>query len=67
MKNSPVNDPVPTRVIATLAAVIALFAGASALHSRESLDDELAKALRRTVKCERIEIKTNTGDGKSGI
>ena len=53
-------------MITALAAVIILLSGASTLHSRESLDGELAKALRKTVKCERIEIKTNTGDDKSG-
>jgi hypothetical protein len=37
----------------------------STLYSRESLDDELAKALRKTVRCERIEVKSDTS-GKSG-
>ena len=65
-KNRFVNYPVHTRLIPALAAVVVLLSGASTLHSRESLDNELAKALRKTVKCERIEIKTNDGDGKSG-
>jgi len=43
-----------------------LLSGTSTLYSRESLDNELAKALKKTVKCERIEIKTNTGDNTSG-
>ena len=63
-KNRFVNYPVHT--ITALAAVIVLLSGASTLHSRESLDGELAKALRKTVKCERIEIKTKAGDDKSG-
>ena len=65
-KNRSADDPVQTRLIAALAAVIVLLSGASTLHSRESLDSELAKALRKTVKCERIEIKTKAGDDKSG-
>jgi len=46
--------------------VIVLLSGATAVHSRESLDNEIAKALRKSVTCERIEIKTNTGDNKNG-
>ena len=65
-KNRFVNYPVRTRVITALAAVIVLLLVFLMLYSRESLDDELAKALRKTVKCERIKIKTNTGDDKSG-
>jgi len=65
-KNRFVNYPVRTRLITALAAVIVLLSGASTLYSRESIDNELAKALRKTVKCERIEIKTTTGDDKSG-
>ena len=53
-------------MITALAAVIVLLSGASTLNARESLDNELARALRKTVKCERIEIKTNAGDDKSG-
>ena len=65
-KNRFFNYRVNTRLITALAAVIGLLSGASTLHARESLDGELAKALRKTVKCERIEIKTNTGDDKGG-
>lgn len=65
-KNRFVNYPVRTRLITAVAAVIVLLFGASTLYSRESLDGELAKALKKTVKCERIEIKTNTGDSESG-
>ena len=46
--------------------MIVLLSGATAVHSRESLDNEIAKALRKSVTCERIEIKTNTGDNKNG-
>jgi len=66
IKNRFVNNPVRTRLITVLAAVIILLSGTSTLYSRESIDNELAKALRKTVKCERIEIKTNTGDNKGG-
>ena len=65
-KNRSINNPIRTHVITALAAVIVLLSGASTLYSRESLDNEIAKALKKTVKCERIEIKTNTGDNKSG-
>ncbi len=65
-KNRFVINPIRTRLLTALAAVIVLLSGTSTLYSRESLDGELAKALRNTVKCERIEIKTNTGDNKSG-
>ena len=66
IKNRFVSYPVSIFLITALAAVIVLLSGASTLYSRESLDGEIAKALRKTVKCERIEIKTNTGDNKSG-
>jgi hypothetical protein len=66
IKNRFVRYPVRTRLLMALTAVIVLLSGASTLYSRESLDGELAKALRKTVKCERIEIKTNIGDNKSG-
>jgi len=66
-KNRFVNDPVRTRLITALAAVIVLLSGTSTLYSRESLDGELAKALRKTVKCERIEIKTNAGDNSGDM
>jgi len=66
IKNRFVSYPVSIFLITALAAVIVLLSGASTLYSRESLDGEIAKALRKTVKCERIEIKTNTGDNKNG-
>jgi len=53
-------------LLTALIAVIALLTVTSTVHSRESLDGELARALRKTVKCERIEIKTNAGGSKGG-
>ncbi len=53
------------RALPILSVVLVLFA-ASDLHSRESLDGEIARALRRTVKCERVEIKTSAADDTSG-
>jgi hypothetical protein len=53
-------------VIMVLSSVIGLVFAASDLYSRESLDGEIEKALRKTVPCERIEIKTKTGEDKSG-
>jgi len=49
-----------------LLSVIFLFLTASDVYSQESLDSDIAKALRKIVKCEKIEIKTKTGDNKSG-
>ena len=49
-----------------LLSVIFLFLTASDVYSQESLDSDIAKALRKTVKCEKIEIKTKTEDNKSG-
>lgn len=65
-KNRFVNYLVRSCLITALTSVIVLLSGASMLYSRESLDGELAKALKNAVKCERIEIKTNTGDDKGG-
>ena len=53
------------RLLPVLSSVTVLLFGASALYSRESPDGEIAKALKRTVKCARIEIKTTTGDDKN--
>lgn len=43
-----------------------LFAAPDLLYSREPLDSEIAKALRKTVPCERIEIKAKRGADKGG-
>ena len=49
-----------------LSSVMLLFFTATASHALESLDGYIAKALKKTVKCEKIEIKTRAEDNKSG-
>jgi len=49
-----------------LSSVIFLFFTASASYSLEPLDGDIAKALKKIVKCEKIEIKTKPEDNKSG-
>ena len=56
-----------THLIMVLSSVIGLlFATPNLLYSREPLDSEIEKALRKTVTCERIEIKTKRGADKGG-
>ena len=55
-----------THLIMVLSSVIGLLFAAPNLYSREPLDSEIAKALRKTIKCERIEIRTKTGEDKGG-
>jgi hypothetical protein len=49
-----------------LSAVLCLFCTATAAYCREPLDSDLAKALKKVVKCEKIEVKNTGGDSKSG-
>jgi hypothetical protein len=49
-----------------LSSLILLTFTASDLYSQEPLENEISKALRKSVKCERIEIKTKAGEDKSG-
>jgi hypothetical protein len=49
-----------------LSAVLGIFCTATAAYCREPLDSDLAKALRKVVKCEKIEVKSTGGDSKSG-
>jgi hypothetical protein len=65
-KNRFIKHRFPAHLIVVLSSVMLLFFTASDLYSQESLDSEIAKALRKIVKCEKIEIKTKTGDNKSG-
>ncbi len=48
-----------------LSAIVGLVFAAWDLYARESLDSEIARALKNTVKCERIEVKTRT-EGATG-
>jgi hypothetical protein len=51
-----------------LSSVIGLlFATPNLSYCREPLDNEIAKALRKTVTCERIEVKTKRGAEKGGL
>lgn len=54
------------QAIMVLSSVIGLVFAASDLYCREALDGDIEKALRRTVPCERIEIKTKPGQDKNG-
>jgi hypothetical protein len=65
-KNRFIKHLFPAHLIIVLSSVILLFFTASDLYSQESLDSDIAKALRKIVKCEKIEIKTKTEDNKSG-
>jgi len=65
-KNSFIKHRFPAHSMIVLSSVIFLFITASDLYSQESVDSEIAKALRKIVKCEKIEIKTKTEDNKGG-
>jgi hypothetical protein len=56
----------PAHLMIVLSSVIFLLLTAFDSYSQQSLDSEIAKALRKIVKCEKIEIKTKTEDNKSG-
>jgi len=49
-----------------VSSVIFLFLTAADSHSQETLDSDIGKALRKIVKCEKIEIKTKREDPYSG-
>src|SRR5262245_22484697 len=53
------------RTIALSSAILLSFA-ASDLYCQDALDGEIARALKKAVKCEKVEIKTKTEDNKSG-
>jgi hypothetical protein len=65
-KNRFIKHRFPAHLMIVLSSAILLFFTASDSYSQESLDSDLAKALRKIVKCEKIEIKTNREDNKSG-
>ena len=65
-KNRFIRHRFPAHLIIVLSTVIFLLLTASDLYSKESLDSDLAKALRKIVKCEKIELKTKIEDNKSG-
>jgi hypothetical protein len=65
-KNRFIRHRFPAQLMTVLSSVIFLFFAATDLYSQQSLDSEIAKALRKIVKCEKIEIKTKTEDNKSG-
>jgi hypothetical protein len=49
-----------------LSSVILLSFAASDLYCQDSLDNEIARALKKAVKCEKVEIKSKTEDNKGG-
>ncbi len=49
-----------------LSSVLFLFITATDSYSQGSLNSDIAKALRKTVTCEKIEVKTNPEDTKNG-
>ncbi len=65
-ENRSIKHRFPVHSKIALLSVIFLLFTVSDLYSPESLDSDIAKALRKVVKCEKIEIKTKTGDNKSG-
>lgn len=65
-KNSSSRRRFPAFQVLVLPFFLCLFCTATAAHSREPLDSDLAKVLRKVVKCEKIEVKSNSGDNKSG-
>jgi len=66
IKNRFIKQRFPAHLLVVLSSVLFLFFTASDLYSQESLDSDIAKALRKIVKSEKIEIKTKTEDNKSG-
>jgi hypothetical protein len=52
-------------IIVLVSAMLLSFT-ASELYCQDSLDSEIAKALQKVLKCEKVEIKTKPGDSKSG-
>lgn len=66
LKNSVIAHRMPARMMFALSSVLFLFCAASDSYSQQSRDSDIAKALGRIVKCERIEIKTRNEDNKSG-
>src|SRR6185369_1840307 len=65
-KNRFIEHRFPAHSVILLSSVIFLFFTASDSYSLEPLDSDIAKALRKVVKCEKIEIKTKADDKKSG-
>lgn len=65
-KNRFIEQRFPAHLMIVLSSLIFLFFAASDSYSLESLDGDIAKAIRKTVKCDKIEVKTKGGDNKSG-
>jgi hypothetical protein len=65
-KNRIIEHRFPAHLMIVLLSAILLFFTVSDSYALESLDSDISKALRKIVKCEKIEIKTNRGDNKSG-
>ena len=65
-KNSLSKQHVPALLVTALSSLLCLCLTATAAYSQESLDSDIAKALRKVVKCEKIEVKSKGEDGKRG-
>ena len=65
-KNRIMKHRFPAHATIALATVVFLFWTATESYPEQSIDSEIANALRKVVKCERVEIRTKTGDSKSG-
>jgi hypothetical protein len=65
-KNRSIKHRFPAHLLIVLSSVLFLFLTPSDSYSQQSLDSDIAKALRKIVKCEKIEVKTKPEDNKSG-
>ncbi|GAM08149.1 hypothetical protein OR1_00420 [Geobacter sp. OR-1] len=65
-KNRFVSHRFPAHLTVVLSSVILLLFTASLSYSQDSLDSDIGKALRKVVKCEKIEVKTKNADNKTG-
>jgi hypothetical protein len=66
LKNSVITHRCRAHVMLAVSAVIILFVTASDVSSQDSLDGDIAKSLKKIVKCEKIEVKTKAENASSG-
>ena len=65
-KNSCGTQRFPAHVMMVVSSAIFVFFTFSDSYSQEPLDSDIATALRKVVKCEKIEVKTKPENNKGG-
>lgn len=65
-KNSLSKQHVPALLVLVLSSLLCLCLTATTACSMEPLESDIAKALRKVIKCEKIEVKTKGEDSRRG-